>query len=51
MAATVPNGPRAVEMSLAIIRAFVRLRGMLISNTELTKKLSELERRYDVQSM
>jgi hypothetical protein len=33
----------------AIMRAFVRLRRLLGSNTELERKLAELERRYDVQ--
>jgi hypothetical protein len=49
MAATVLNSPRAVQMSLAIVRAFVRLRELLGSNVELARKLAELERRHDAQ--
>jgi len=45
MAATVVNSPRAVEMSIYIVRAFVKLREMLASNKELLSKLNELERK------
>lgn len=45
MAATVVNSPRAVEMSVYIVRAFVKLREMLASNKELVQKLNELERK------
>jgi hypothetical protein len=43
MAATVLNSPRAVEMSLYVVRAFVQLRELLASNAELARKLNELE--------
>ena len=43
MAATILNSPRAVEMSLYVVRAFVRLRELLASNTALARKLNELE--------
>jgi hypothetical protein len=46
MAATILNSPRAVEMSLYVVRAFVRLRELLTSNTALARKLDELERKY-----
>jgi hypothetical protein len=46
MAATILNCPRAVEMSLYVVRAFVRLRELLASNTALARKLDELERKY-----
>jgi len=45
MAATVLNSPRAVEMSVYVVRAFVKLREMLASNKELVQKLNELERK------
>lgn len=45
MAATVLNSPRAVEVSVYVVRAFVRLREVLASNQELTKRLDELEAR------
>jgi hypothetical protein len=45
MAATVLNSPRAVEMSVYVVRAFVKLREALASNKELTQKLDQLERK------
>lgn len=45
MAATILNSPRAVEMSVYIVRAFVQLREMLSANAELAAKLLELERK------
>jgi len=44
MAATILNSPRAVEMSVYVVRAFVQLRDMLASNKELARRLDELER-------
>ena len=44
MAATVLNSPRAVEMSVYVVRAFVKLREVLASNTELARKLEVLEK-------
>jgi hypothetical protein len=45
MAATILNSPRAVEMSLYVVRAFVKLRELLASNQELARRLDELERK------
>ena len=45
MAATILNTPRATEVSVFVVRAFVRLRKMVAANKELAKKLDELERR------
>ena len=47
MAATVLNSKRAVEMSVFVVRAFVRLREIMSSNKELANKIAELERRVD----
>lgn len=44
MAATVLNSPRAVEMSVYVVRAFVKLREVLASNSELARKLVALEK-------
>ena len=49
MAANVLNSERAVQASVQVVRAFVRLRQMLVSNTELAHKLIELESKYDRQ--
>jgi hypothetical protein len=45
MAATTLNSPRAIEMSLYVVRAFVRLRELLATNRILARKLDELESR------
>ena len=45
MAATILNTPQATEVSVFVVRAFVRLREMVAANNELSKKLDELERR------
>ncbi len=45
MAATVLNSPRAVETSVYVVRAFVRLRELLASNKELARRLDQLERK------
>jgi ORF6N domain-containing protein len=47
MAASVLNSERAVEMSVFVVRAFVRLREMLASNRQLASKIDELERRLE----
>lgn len=45
MAASVLNTPKAVELSVYVVRAFVRLRELLVSNRKLAVKLNELESR------
>ncbi len=49
MAANVLNSDRAVEASVEVVRAFVRLRQILASHTELARRLNEVEQRYDQQ--
>jgi hypothetical protein len=44
MAANVLNSPRAVQMSVFVVRAFLRMRMMLSGNHELTRKLAALEK-------
>jgi len=43
MAANVLNSDRAIEMSVFVVRAFVKLRGILASRVEMLRKLEELE--------
>jgi ORF6N domain len=45
MAATLLNSPRATEVSVHVVRAFVQWRAMLASNRELAQKLHMLERK------
>ena len=43
MAASVLNSARTVEMSIFVVRAFVRLRQMLVSNVALARQLAAFE--------
>jgi len=47
MAASVLNSPRAVEMSIYVVRAFVQLRELLSSNKNLARRLDQLEARIE----
>src|SRR5256714_7003204 len=47
MLATVLNSPVAIEASVRVVRAFVRLREIISANTELAAKFAQLERRLD----
>jgi hypothetical protein len=52
MLSGVLNSPRAIQMNIAIMRAFVKLRELLSTHRELAQKLLELERKiesHDVQ--
>jgi hypothetical protein len=44
MAATVLSSPRAVQMSVYVVRAFVKLREVMASNATLARRLETLER-------
>jgi len=44
MAANVLNSPRAVQMSVFVVRAFVKMRAVLSDNRELARKLAALEK-------
>jgi hypothetical protein len=49
MAANVLNSSRAIEGSVNVVRAFVRMREALISHRDLARRLNALERKYDAQ--
>jgi hypothetical protein len=49
MLSSVLRSPRAVQVNIEIMRAFVRLRQMLASHADLARKLDALEKKYDVQ--
>jgi phage regulator Rha-like protein len=49
MLANVLNSQKAIQVSVQIIRTFIRLREMLASNEQLARKLTELENKYDEQ--
>jgi len=44
MAANVLNSPRAVQMSVFVVRAFVRMRGLLSDTRKLARRLAALEK-------
>lgn len=46
MAANILNSPQAVTMSVAIVKTFVKLRRMVLSIEELSRKVSSLERGF-----
>ncbi|MBI2605626.1 MAG: ORF6N domain-containing protein [Deltaproteobacteria bacterium] len=49
MLSSVLNSNRAIQVNIAIVRAFVRLREILESHRDLAAKLDKLEQRYDRQ--
>ena len=49
MLSGVLRSPCATQVNIAIMRAFVRLREMLQGNAELSRKLYDLEQKYDTQ--
>ncbi len=49
MAANVLNSPIAVQASIHVVRAFVRLRELLATHKDLAAKLVALEKKYDKQ--
>jgi len=49
MLSSVLNSYRAVRVNIQIMRAFVQLRAMIISNAELKKKIEIMEKKYDKQ--
>ena len=49
MLSSVLRSQRAVEVNIAIMRTFVKLRGILASNELLRRKIKSMERKYDEQ--
>ena len=49
MLSSVLRSDRAIQVNIEIMRAFVRLRQILASNAELSRKLVTLEKKYDIQ--
>lgn len=48
MAASVLNSPKAVEVSVFVVRAFVKLREVISGHKELSRKMDQLERKLSV---
>lgn len=51
MAASVLNSPRAVEVSVFVVRAFVKLRELSVAHKEIGRKLDQLERKVTVHDL
>lgn len=49
MLATILNSETAIDASLYVVRAFIKLREMLANHKDLARKLEELEKKYDSQ--
>jgi hypothetical protein len=49
MLSSVLNSPRAVQVNIAIMRTFVRLRELMTTHEELARKIEEMEKKYDSQ--
>jgi len=49
MLSSILNSERAVKVNIEIMRAFVRLRQILVSNKDLARKLADMEKKYDEQ--
>ena len=48
MLSSVLKSERAIWVNIAIMRAFVKLRELLLTHKELAEKLGELERKYQL---
>lgn len=49
MLSSVLRSPRALQVNIGIMRAFVRLRELLLSNADLARRLEMMEKKYDGQ--
>jgi ORF6N domain len=49
MLSSVLRSKRAVQVNIEIMRAFVRLRELLVTHADLARRLDELEKKYDKQ--
>jgi hypothetical protein len=49
MLSSVLNSERAVQVNIAIMRVFVKLREMIATHKDLARKLSDMEKKYDSQ--
>ena len=49
MLSSILNSERAIDVNIQIMRTFVKLREMIVSHKDLSRKLNELEKKYDGQ--
>lgn len=51
MAATIFSSPRATEVSVYVVRAFVRLRELAVTHGDLVKRLTDLETKSETLAL
>ena len=51
MAATILNSARAIEVSVYVVRAFVKLRELAATHHDLAKQLDALERKAEIMAV
>jgi hypothetical protein len=49
MAANVIHSPRAIEMSIRVVRTFAKIRRLLATHADLARRLGLLEKNYDAK--
>jgi dimeric dUTPase (all-alpha-NTP-PPase superfamily) len=49
MLSSVLNSELAIQVNIAIIRAFIKLREMLTTHKDLKRKIDQMEKKYDEQ--
>ena len=49
MLSSVLHSPKAIQVNIHIMRAFVKLRSMILTNENLRRKIEAMERKYDKQ--
>lgn len=49
MLSSVLSSGRAIQVNIAIMRAFVKLRELMATHKELRQKIEEMEKKYDYQ--
>jgi hypothetical protein len=49
MLSSVLNSPRAVQVNIQIMRTFAKLREIISQHKDLSRRLDELEKKYDAQ--
>jgi hypothetical protein len=49
MLSSVLNSDKAIEVNIQIMRAFLKIREMILTHKDLSEKLANLEKKYDKQ--
>jgi phage regulator Rha-like protein len=49
MLSSVLNSERAIQVNIAIMRTFIKLREIMVTHKDLARKIDDMERKYDVQ--